>query len=85
MSGAAKRAIVVQTECVECQLRVHWRVTEPHRDKEDWAPIDAPSSFACPHWTEHHEAGFRSRQSPDGVASVGPVTARVLTQPPPSP
>lgn len=85
MSGAAKRAIVVQTECVECEARVHWKVTDPRPDKEEWESLDAESgsSFPCEHWREHHEAGFRARSNTSGTATVGPVTARVLTKPAP--
>lgn len=73
-------SIVVQTECSECDVRVHWKVDDVSRDRTEWQPLDAASSFACPHWGDHHEAGDRARHNSSGEAWQGPVVARVLTK-----
>lgn len=79
-----KPSIVVQTECSECGVRVHWKVDDISPSREEWQPLDA-ESFACERWRDHHEAGHRARLNSSGRARSGPVAGRVLTKLAPCP
>jgi hypothetical protein len=71
---------VVSSECSACDVLVHWRVVDCGSSRSDWEPLDAPSSFACGHSQEHHEATSRARLNKSGRASSGPVAAKLLTK-----
>lgn len=73
-------AIIVQTECSECDVRVHWKVVDVGPGKAEWEPLDASSGFVCPHWRDHHQAAFSARDEVSSEAHLGPVIARVLTK-----
>jgi hypothetical protein len=71
---------VVSSECSACDVLVHWKVVDRDPSRSDWEPLDAPSSFACEHSQDHHEASHRARLNNSGRASSGPVAAKLLTK-----
>jgi hypothetical protein len=70
---------VVRSECERCGVLVHWKVID-RGDRSDWEPLDAASGFVCEHWGDHHEATEKARLTKSRKASVGSVTAEVISQ-----
>lgn len=69
---------VVQSSCSQCEVVVHWKATE---NGSAWEPLDAPSSFVCDHWQDHHEATGRARVNASRRAHAGFISAELLTKP----
>lgn len=72
--------IVVQSECRECNIRVHWRMhVDPQTGNLESSPIDVESSFVCDHSTDVHQSSTRALINKSGRGSSGPAFSRVLS------
>lgn len=81
IGNSPKVADVVQSWCSACRVRVNWKIADIDGQVTDAEPLDAPTSFACEHWQEHHEASLRACLNPSGQSRSGFVSGKVLTKP----